>query len=148
MWLLPLVPLTLFSGRLTDERDCRGFRGIVRFVTSSSRALDFVHFPASLTRGHAFNCCARSSIAPGHPLRIHSNSNTRLDVLGPVGKLSIVGPNASGIGATEFRPENGELGDVYATFFFTEDGLIRLEGLEPALEVEAAVEYLLRKVQA
>ena len=69
-------------------------------------------------------------------------------MLGPFGKLSIVGPNATGIGATEFRPENGELGDEYATFFFTEDGLVQLEGLDLALEMEAAVEYLLRKVQA
>jgi hypothetical protein len=40
------------------------------------------------------------------------------------------------------------LGDESATFFFTEDGFVRLEGLEVAVEVEAAVEYLLRKVQA
>jgi hypothetical protein len=100
---------------------------------------------ASLLRSHA---AMHSIAAPGHPLRIHSTSNARLDVLGPVGKLSIVGPNASGIGATEFRPEAGELGDEYETFFFTEDGLVRLEGLEHDLEVETAVEYLLRKVQA
>jgi hypothetical protein len=100
---------------------------------------------ASLLRSHV----AMHSIAtPGHPLRIHSSSNARLEVLGPFGKLSIVGPNASGIGAMEFRPEAGELGDEYATFFFTEDGLVRLEGLENDLEVETAVEYLLRKVQA
>jgi hypothetical protein len=40
------------------------------------------------------------------------------------------------------------MGDEYATFFFTEHGLVQLEGLESPLEVEAAVEYLLRKVQA
>lgn len=100
---------------------------------------------ASLLRSHV---AMHSIAAPGHPLRIHSDSKSHLNVLGPVGKLSILGPNASGIGATEFRPENGELGDEYATFFFTEDGLVHLEGLESALEVEVAVEYLLRKVQA
>ena len=100
---------------------------------------------SSLLRSHV---AMHSIAAPAHSLRIHSGSNSRLDVLGPFGKLSIVGPNASGIGATEFRPENGELGDEYATLFFTEDGLVRLEGLDDSLEVEAAVEYLLRKVQA
>ena len=89
-----------------------------------------------------------SIAAPSHSLRIHSSKETRLDVLGPFGKLSIVGPNATGIGATEFRPENGELGDEYATFFFTEHGLVQMEGLESPVDVEAAVEYLLRKVQA
>jgi hypothetical protein len=99
----------------------------------------------SLLRSHV---AMHSIAAPGHPLRIHSSSNARLDVLGPFGKLSIVGPNASGIGAIEFRPEAGELGDEYATFFFTEHGLVRVEGLELSMEIEAAVEYWLRKVQA
>jgi hypothetical protein len=100
---------------------------------------------ASLLRSHV---AMHSIAAPGHSLRLHSRSNDRLDVLGPIGKLSIVGPNHTGIGATEFRPENGEMGDEYATFSFTEDGLVRLEGVDDSLEVEAAVEYLLRKVQA
>lgn len=100
---------------------------------------------SSLLRSHV----AMHSIAsPAHSMRIHAASDSRLDVLGPFGKLSIVGPNATGIGATEFRPEIGELGDEYATFFFTAHGFVRLEGVEQALEVEAAVEYLLRKVQA
>ncbi|MHB1935351.1 MAG: hypothetical protein ACYCOR_02055 [Acidobacteriaceae bacterium] len=99
----------------------------------------------SLLRSHV---AMHSIAAPAHALRLHSGSNARLEVLGPFGKLSILGPNASGIGATEVRPENGELGDEYATFFFTEDGLLRLEGMEQDLEMEAAVEYLLRKVQA
>ncbi|MES2220032.1 MAG: hypothetical protein V4587_03590 [Acidobacteriota bacterium] len=100
---------------------------------------------ASLLRSHV---AMHSIAAPSHSLRIHSNKDTRFDVLGPFGKLSIVGPNASGVGATEIRPENGELGDEYATFFFTEHGLVQLEGLESPMDVEAAVEYLLRKVQA
>jgi hypothetical protein len=100
---------------------------------------------SSMLRSHV---AMHSINAPSHSLRIHPGKEARLDVLGPFGKLSIVGPNATGIGATEFRPEIGELGDEYATFFFTEDGLVRLEGVEPALDVEAAVEYLLRKVQA
>jgi hypothetical protein len=100
---------------------------------------------ASLLRSHV---AMHSIAAPSHSLRIHLSSDTRLDVLGPIGKLSIVGPDARGIGATEFRPENGETGDEYATFFFKEDGLVQLEGLESPLDVEAAVEYLLRKVQA
>jgi hypothetical protein len=100
---------------------------------------------ASLLRSHV---AMHSIVAPAHSLRIHSGKETRLDVLGPFGKLSIVGPNATGVGATEFRPETGEMGDEYATFFFTKHGLVQLEGLESPLEVEAAVEYLLRKVQA
>ncbi|MGO8718885.1 MAG: hypothetical protein ACLQMO_06675 [Acidobacteriaceae bacterium] len=99
----------------------------------------------SLLRSHV---AMHSIAAPGRPLRIHSSYNGRLDVLGQLGKLTLVGPNASGIGAIEFRPEAGELGDEYATFFFTADGLVRVEGLELSMEVEAAVEYLLRKVQA
>ncbi|HEY5254000.1 MAG TPA: hypothetical protein VIJ53_05075 [Acidobacteriaceae bacterium] len=100
---------------------------------------------ASLLRSHV---AMHSIAAPSHSLRLHATKEARLDVLGPFGKLSIVGPNANGIGATEFRPENGDLGDEYATFFFTEHGLVQLEGLESPLDVEAAVEYLLRKVQA
>lgn len=100
---------------------------------------------ASLLRSHV---AMHSIAAPSHSLRIHSGKETQLDVLGPFGKLSIVGPDANGIGATEFRPENGELGDEYETFFFTEHGMVQLEGLESPLDVEAAVEYLLRKVQA
>jgi hypothetical protein len=100
---------------------------------------------ASLLRSHV---AMHSIAAPSHSLRLHATKEARLDVLGPFGKLSIVGPNVTGIGATEFRPENGELGDEYATFFFTEHGLVQLEGLESPLDVEAAVEYLLRKVQA
>jgi hypothetical protein len=99
---------------------------------------------SSLLRSHV---AMHSINAPAHSLRIHPGKESRLDVLGPFGKLSIVGPNATGIGATEFRPETGELGDEYATFFFTEDGFVRFEGVEQALDVEAAVEYLLRKVQ-
>lgn len=100
---------------------------------------------ASLLRSHV---AMHSIAAPSHSLRLHATKEARLDVLGPFGKLSIVGPNASGVGATEFRPENGELGDEYAIFFFTEHGLVQLEGLESPLDVEATVEYLLRKVQA
>jgi len=100
---------------------------------------------ASLLRSHV---AMHSIAAPSHSLRVHSGKETRLDVLGPFGKLSIVGPNASGIGATEFRPENGEMSDEYETFSFTEHGMVQLEGCESPLDVEAAVEYLLRKVQA
>ncbi|MGC1870169.1 MAG: hypothetical protein WA700_04355 [Acidobacteriaceae bacterium] len=100
---------------------------------------------ASLLRSHV---AMHSIHAPAHSLRIHSSKETQLDVLGPFGKLSIVGPTAAGVGATEFRPESGDLGDEYATFFFTEHGLVQLEGVESPLDVEAAVEYLLRKVQA
>ena len=99
---------------------------------------------ASLLRSHV---AMHSIAAPSHSLRIHSSKESRLDVLGPFGKMSVVGPNPNGIGATEFRPENGELTDEYATFFFTEPGLLQLDGLELPLEIEAAVEYLLRKVQ-
>ena len=99
---------------------------------------------ASLLRSHV---AMHAIAAPARSLRVHAGSQSRLDVLGPMGKLSIAGPNAAGVGATEFRPELAELGDEYATFFFTEDGLVRLEGMPQALEVEAAVEHWLRKVQ-
>lgn len=100
---------------------------------------------ASLLRSHV----AMHSIArPQDALRILSDTGAALEVLGPWGKLSILAPAASGVGATEFRPEAGELGDEYATFFFTEEGLVQLEGSTDPLDIEAAVEYLLRKVQA
>jgi hypothetical protein len=100
---------------------------------------------ASLLRSHA---AMHSIAAPASPLRIHVHSNSRLELLGPLGKLSIVGPNTSGIGATEFRPEAGELGDEYAAFSFTEDVLVLFEDSDSAIEIEAAVEHLLQKVQA
>lgn len=100
---------------------------------------------ASLLRSHvAMHCIAR----PGGHLRIISNSGSALELLGSNGKLSILGPDTSGAGATEFRPEAGELGDGYATFFFMEDGLLRLENSDIAMDIEAVVEHWLRKVQA
>ncbi len=100
---------------------------------------------ASLLRSHV----AMHSIArPYAPLRIIAGPGSVMEVLGPNGKLSILAPAASGVGATEFRPEAGELGDEYAAFFFTEDGLLQLEDLDGAIDIEAAVEHLLRKVQA
>lgn len=100
---------------------------------------------ASLLRSHA---AMHSIAAPASPLRIHSHSNAGLDLLGPCGKLGILGPDASGTGTIEFRPEAGELGDEYAAFTFTEDGLVAMEGVDSAFEMEAAVEHLLQKVQA
>lgn len=114
-------------------------------VASSHLAAELWISFASLLRSHV---AMHSIAAPAHSLRIHSGSSSRLDVLGPVGKLTVVGPNASGICASEFRPENCEIADEYATFFFTEDGLVRIEGIDESLEIEAAVEHLLRKVQA
>ncbi|MGH9616333.1 MAG: hypothetical protein ACRD28_06285 [Acidobacteriaceae bacterium] len=99
----------------------------------------------SLLRSHV---AMHSIAAPAHSLHIHSGSSSRLDVLGPVGKLTVIGPNAAGLCAVEFRPENSGRDDEYITFFFNADGLVRLEGLDDALELESAVEYLLRKVQA
>ena len=117
----------------------------VRSPASSQLTAELWVSFASLLRSHV---AMHSIAAPSHTLRLHSSKEARLDLLGPFGKLSVVGPNATGIGATEFRPENGELGDEYATFFFTEHGLVQLEGLESPLDFEAAIEYLLRKVQA
>jgi hypothetical protein len=100
---------------------------------------------ASLLRSHV----AMHSIArPGSQLRIISHSGGALELLGPRGKLTILAPTASGAGATEFRPEAGELGDEYAAFSFTEEGLLHLEELNDAVDMEAAVEHYLQKVQA
>jgi hypothetical protein len=117
----------------------------VESPASQQLALELWISFASLMHSHV---AMHSIAAPAHALRVHSSKDSRLDVLGPFGKLSLVAPNATGVGTTELRPENGELGDEYATFFFTADGLFQLEGLESPLEIEAAVEYLLRKVQA
>ncbi|HET9087068.1 MAG TPA: hypothetical protein VFN53_06080, partial [Acidobacteriaceae bacterium] len=100
---------------------------------------------SSLLRSHI----AMHSIAqPGHALRVLSSSTSEVVVLGPWGKLHVVGPNRTGMCATEFRPENVELGDEYETFGFSDDGMIRFQNLGTGMDMEAAVEYLLRKVQA
>jgi hypothetical protein len=100
---------------------------------------------ASLLRSHV----AMHSIAqPDGVLRIIASSGSMIEILGPQGKLTVLGPVESSKGSTEFRPEAGELGDEYAPFFFTEDGLIRWENSGSAMDIEAAVEHWLRKVQA
>ena len=99
---------------------------------------------ASLLRSHV----AMHSIAePSGQVRITAQSDTALELLGANGKLSILGPDASGIGSTEFRPESGELGDEYSTFFFTEDSLIHMENSDVSMDIEAVVEHWLRQVQ-
>ncbi|MEO6828164.1 MAG: hypothetical protein ABI164_00020 [Acidobacteriaceae bacterium] len=99
---------------------------------------------SSLMQSHA----AMHSIArPGMALRFTSSDSAAV-LLGPLGKLSILSPAESGVGATEFRPEAGEMGDEYAQFFFTEDGLLFFQDLNESAEMEAAVEHFLHKVQA
>src|SRR5665213_690169 len=94
---------------------------------------------ASLLRSHV----AMHSIArPDNQLRIVSISGSAVELLGSTGKLNILGPDASGTGATEFRPEAGELGDEYSAFFFTEDGLLHFDDLNDAMEMETAVEHV------
>ena len=100
---------------------------------------------ASLLRSHV----AMHSIAePSGQVLVTGKSDAALELLGSNGKLSILGPDASGKGSTEFRPEAGELGDEYSTFSFTEDGLIHLEKSDAAMDIEAVVEHWLRQVQA
>ena len=100
---------------------------------------------ASLLRSHV----AMHSVAGVDvQARIISDSDSALELLGPNGKLSIVGPRSSGFGATEFRPEAGEFGDEYATFFFSADGLVHLENSVAPMDFETVVELWLRKVRA
>ncbi len=100
---------------------------------------------ASLLRSHV----AMHSIArPDNSLRIVPSSDSSVELLGLNGKLILLAPAASGIGSIEFRPEVGELGDEYAVFFFTEDGLFHSDGFDNALDLEAAVEHFIRKVHA
>ncbi len=99
----------------------------------------------SLLRSHvAMHLVARAD----NRLRIVSSTAAIFELLGPNAKLTIFAPAATGMGTTEFRPEAGELGDEYSVFFFTEDGLLRLEDQNEAVDIEAAVEHFLRKVQA
>lgn len=99
----------------------------------------------SLLRSHI----AMHSIAqPAGSLRVLSSSKIEIVVLGPWGKLHVVGPDKTGKCATEFRPELAESGDEYETFHFNEEGLIQFQTADTAMDMEAAVEYLLRKVQA
>lgn len=100
---------------------------------------------ASLLRSHI----AMHSIAqPSGNLRVLSSSKMEVVVLGPWGKLHIVGPDKAGECATEFRPEVAESGDEYEIFHFTAEGLIQFQNSPTPLDMEAAVEHLLRKVQA
>jgi hypothetical protein len=99
----------------------------------------------SLLRSHI----AMHSIAqPAGSLRVLSSSKSEIVVLGSWGKLHIVGPDKTGECATEFRPELAESGDEYETFHFNEEGLIQFQHTNTAMDMETAVEYLLRKVQA
>ena len=99
----------------------------------------------SLLRSHvAMHTVAR----PDGRLRISSDQNSALELLGPYGKLIMLPPTASGTGTIEFRPEASETDDEYSAFFFTSEGLVHFEELMEDLDMEAAVEYLLRKVQA
>lgn len=75
-----------------------------------------------------------------------------VDLLGPDGRLTILAPDASGAAAMEFRPEDGERGDVYSALFFDEEGRIHLDTAgdrtpeSEGMEMEAAVEHLLKTV--
>lgn len=100
---------------------------------------------ASLLRSHI----AMHSIAqPGCALRVLSSTASEVVVLGPWGKLHVMGPDKIGVCAIEFRPENVELGDEYETFGFSDDGMVRFQTSGTGMDMESAVEYLLRKVQA
>lgn len=96
----------------------------------------------SLLRSHvAMHSVARPALATRISTDVHSAT-----LLGRRGKLIVVAPDASGTGSLEFRQENGELGDAYSKFFFTSEGLIGGD-LEPAIDMEAAVEHWLDRVQ-
>ena len=98
----------------------------------------------SLLRSHV----AMHSVArPDRELRVLLNSASALEVLGPNGKMIIVAPTASNVGAIEFRPEAGERMDEYSAFFFTEDGLLHVEDMNDSMDIEAAVDYLLNRVR-
>lgn len=100
---------------------------------------------SSLLRSHI----AMHSIAqPAKSLRVLSSSKLEIVVLGPWGKLQVVGPDRAGECTTEFRPEIAESGDEYETFHFNKEGLIQFQNADAPMEMEAAVEHLLRKVQA
>lgn len=114
-------------------------------LASSALAAELWISLASLLHSYV---AMHSVTRPDIKLRLAAKSKAELELLGPIGKLLIVGPDASCIGATEFRPEAGELGDEYSTFFFTEDGLVHIESTDVAMDVETAVEHWLRKVSA
>ncbi len=98
---------------------------------------------ASLLRSHV---AMRSIAQPGGALRILSNSDTAVEILGAYGRLSVLGPSETGQCAVEFRPEAGELGDEYSAFFFTEMGLVQFANLDDPIDIEAAVEHLLDRM--
>lgn len=98
----------------------------------------------SLLRSHV---AMHSVVRPALATRISTDAHSTT-LLGRRGKLIVAAPDASGVGSLEFRPEDSELRDEYSTFVFTREGLIGGDDLKPAIDMEAAVERWLGKVQA
>ena len=98
---------------------------------------------ASLLRSHvAMHCVAR----PGADLWIVSSSDAEVVLHGPKGRLRLTAPRACNASTLAFRPLHAVLADEPIQVFFMEDSSIQFENLDRALDMEAAVEYLLRKV--
>lgn len=112
-------------------------------LASSGFAVELWISLVSLLRSHvAMHSVARPALAARISTDAHSAT-----LLGRRGKLIVTAPDASGTGSLEFRPESSELADEYSRFFFTDEGLIGGDDLDPAIEMEAAVERWLDMVQ-
>jgi len=99
---------------------------------------------ASLLRSHV----AMHAVAhPNAGLRMDGHS-AGLELLGANGRLTISEPGVSGAGVVEFSSRAAKPENEHSAFFFTPDGFIRFEDLNREFDMEAAVEHLLRKVQA
>jgi hypothetical protein len=100
---------------------------------------------ASLLRSHV----AMQSIArPSAALAVTLYADAELRVEGPVGSLSVTAPDASGFGGIAWEARRQDAAPEQSTYFFAPDGRLRWDQSGPGLELEAAVEQLLRKVHS
>lgn len=98
----------------------------------------------SLLQSHA---AMRSIAQPEASVRVTAGVGSAT-LLGRAGKLILISPDRSGIGSVEFRPQAADVNDEYSTFFFTEDGLVKMHDADAALDLEMAAEQWLGRVQA
>jgi hypothetical protein len=101
-----------------------------------------------LLRSHA---AMRNIAHPEAKLRVTTQGGdalTAAELLGRHARITLLAPDAAGLATMEFRTETIEQDDEYGRFFFTAEGSVFFEVTGQAMDMEAAVEALIEKVQA
>lgn len=102
----------------------------------------------ALLRSHAE---MRNIAQPDAKLRVDTHGGDSLasaELLGRRARITLLAPDKTGVATMEFRTETIEQDDEYGRFFFTAEGLVWLEVTGETMDMEAAVEALMEKVQA